>query len=104
MDLNNLTDDLKYGVLKETAKSTMYLTPLARLSFTKLDEAEAFRGGRPKYSVNLIFETDPAKEGAVDLTKVFLPKVLNLAKANGVKAEKLDGGIAFGSGNDQNTP
>lgn len=102
MDFMSLTDELKYGKVISTGKRVSLMTPLCRFDFVKLAEPEQYKGeGKFKFSIDMIFETDPSKPGAVDLKKLILPALAQLAKDTKVSVEQITSGrkqgLAFGT-------
>ena len=90
MDLMNLTDELKYGKILQSGKSLVVMTPLARLDFCELAQPTQFQGEGPyRYGLDLIFETDPSKPGAVDLKKYLIPALFEFAKNSGINPRQV---------------
>lgn len=91
MDLMNLTDELKYGkILQSGGKSLVIMTPLARLDFCELAQPAQFQDTGPyRYGVDMIFETDPTKSGAIDLKKYLIPALFEFAKNLGINPRQV---------------
>jgi len=96
MDLKNLPDILKFGEVTGEGKKISIVTPIARASFVKLVDAESWKGGPAKFSIDLIFETDQNASAAVDVYKTMVPAVISAAAANRVKPDNRDDGLHFG--------
>lgn len=91
MDLMNLSDELKYGKVLQSGKALVIMTPLARLDFCELAAPSQFQGeGSFRYGVDMIFETDPSKPGAVDLKKILIPALFEFAKNKGVTPRQVN--------------
>lgn len=89
MDLMNLNEELKHGKIISSGKSLVIMTPLARLDFCELAEPSQFQDhGEFRYGVDVIFETDPTKPGAVDVKKILIPALFEFARNRGVKVSE----------------
>lgn len=98
----NLNDELKHGKILSKGKRVSLLTPLCRFDFCQLAEPKEFRegDGKFKFSVDMIFETDPSKPGAVDVKKFLIPALTKLAQENNITVQQITHakpGIAFGT-------
>lgn len=84
LDLHKLPEELKIGkLIVENDKVFQGYTPLCRFSYMRVVSAESYQGGVPRFTASAIFNAkNPNEPGHVDLTKIFLPGLDRLAKAN----------------------
>lgn len=99
LDLKNLQGVLRTGqrIEIEGSDDCVIMTPVCRASFVQITEPKEFRGGKPRYGINLIFERLPGAEGHVDVTAVLVPQIIATAQAAGLPIMQTDKDIRFGA-------
>ena len=108
LDLKNMPDVLKTGVIKEKGAKVTLLTPAFRLSYPTIVEPEQYNNaGAYRYTISMLYNTGRHDAGAyVDLDKIVKPSFAHVASANGMHIKGSDvsplgSGYKYNAGGDE---